>query len=277
MTFQIRVPYRKWVPAAGAFVAVLVISSGVAAQGSPAAAPRPFLGVRFDSEATGIAKVASVLPGSPADRAGLRAGDGLVEVAGRPVSSSREVIEAIAASSVGASVPLVVARSGQRQTVTAVLGPAPAPGQVSQSFVGRAAPSFALPRVDGTGRVDLGALRGRVVLVYFWSIYCGACRMATPDLIRLHRTFENRGLSIVGVSDDPIDRLQQAAGTLSLGFPLVHDMDAKVGGSYWVTGVPAFYLVDRSGNVAYAAEGWDAAVGTEMERQIIRLLGPGGP
>jgi peroxiredoxin len=255
--------------------AVLTASARAEAQAPSSGAPRPFIGVRFDGDGPGGARIAAVLPGSPAEAAGLRPGDGFVEIAGHPVSGARDVTAAIAASNVGDSVPLVVIRSGSRRTFSVVIGSMP--GQVLQSFVGRTAPPLSLPRIDGNGRVDLGALRGRVVLVYFWSIHCGACRLATPDILRMHRAFEARGLSIVGISDDPIDDLRAAASTLSLGFPLVHDSDAKVGTTYWVSGIPAFFLVDRAGNVAYASEGWDLGASAEMERQVVRLIGQSRP
>ena len=161
--------------------------------------------------------------------------------------------------------------------LVAVLAAAPRPDQILAGFVGQPAPDIDLPRVDGSGRINLSGQRGQVVLVYFWSIWCGACRMATPTIDRWHRTFGQRGLTIVGISDDPIDRLQQARSSLSLSFPLVHDSDAKVGSAYWVNAIPAFFLIDRAGNVVLATEGWDASQSGSIEGEIQRLLGRGGP
>ncbi len=235
-----------------------------------------FLGVRLDT-AAGAVRVVAVLPGSPAERAGLHSGDQIIEVNHRPVARPAEVISSVSASRAGSTIPIVVSRSGSRQVVNATLGSAPAPGEIMQSYVGRPAPQIHLPRVDESGQLDLAGLRGRVVLVYFWSVWCGACRMATPALERWHRTLEQRGLTIVGIAGDPLPEVRRAAQEASLPFPLVHDADSKVSTSYWIDAVPSFFLIDRQGQVVLARAGWDSAASGAMEQEILRQLARSAP
>jgi peroxiredoxin len=234
-------------------------------------APQAFLGVRLDTTSDGHVRLASVLPGSPAARAGLERGDFIAEVAGQPVATTDDVISRVQASRVGDRIQVVVMRSGQRQTIPVALAASPPPGRVLASFVGHEAPMWNLPNVDG-GNVNLTTLRGRVVLVYFWSVWCGACRMATPNVDRWEQAFGNQGLSVVAISNDPLDELRQARSTTGFSFPLVHDLDAKVGSEYWVSAVPTLFVIDPSGNIAQVMEGWDPSQASTMEAEIRRLL-----
>ena len=61
------------------------------------------------------------------------------------------------------------------------------------------APAFRLSDVDGTPRT-LESLRGSVVLLNFWATWCIPCREEMPAMERLHRTYRERGLTVLGVN-----------------------------------------------------------------------------
>ena len=63
-----------------------------------------------------------VTPGSPADKAGVRKGDIVVEFAGTPVKDLYQYTDALRAHKPGDVVKVVVERDGQRVTLTAALG-----------------------------------------------------------------------------------------------------------------------------------------------------------
>ena len=66
------------------------------------------------------ALVVNVQPGGPADRAGLRRGDVIVAVAGRPVQNPASVVQAVEAAGVGNPLALSLQRSGQALSLTVV-------------------------------------------------------------------------------------------------------------------------------------------------------------
>src|SRR5204863_1517014 len=70
------------------------------------------------TEARG-ALVQTVEPGKPADQAGIRQGDVVVDVDGHPIRNNRELIDYISYLPVGTSVKLTVVRDGQRKVLTA--------------------------------------------------------------------------------------------------------------------------------------------------------------
>ncbi|MFM8277242.1 MAG: trypsin-like peptidase domain-containing protein, partial [Cyanobium sp.] len=83
-------------------------------------ARHPMIGVALDvvrqpnGDPGSGAVVASVQPGGPADQAGLRIGDVIVAIAGRPVQVPADVISAVEANGLGRNLSISVQRAGQR-------------------------------------------------------------------------------------------------------------------------------------------------------------------
>jgi serine protease Do len=103
---------------------------------------RGYLGVQISplgedlADSLGLAKnrgefVQSVEPGKGADQAGIKAGDVIVSVAGQEVSPDQNLSSIVASQSIGARVPIVLIRNGQRQTVTAVVGERPSEDELN--------------------------------------------------------------------------------------------------------------------------------------------------
>jgi serine protease Do len=93
---------------------------------------RGYLGVNIQSitadlsEALGIqekkgALVADVVPGGPADKAGIKSGDVIVSFDGKPVADSHDLPAMVAGTKVGANVPIVVVRNGKELNIHAVV------------------------------------------------------------------------------------------------------------------------------------------------------------
>jgi putative serine protease PepD len=88
---------------------------------------RAYLGVQTGDPATGTgAVVAGVVPGGPADAAGLRAGDRVVSIDGYKVSKSADVVAAVAGLKPGRDVKLDVRRGDAQRSLTVRLGTRPA-------------------------------------------------------------------------------------------------------------------------------------------------------
>jgi thiol-disulfide isomerase/thioredoxin len=120
-------------------------------------------------------------------------------------------------------------------------------------------------------------LRGRVVLVGFWTYSCVNWLRTLPYVRAWHERYRDRGLVAVGVHapefrfEHDLDNVRRAATELDVGYPVVIDNDFTIWRSfenhYW----PAVYLVDRDGHVQFhhfGEEGYE-----ETERAIQQELG----
>jgi peroxiredoxin len=113
----------------------------------------------------------------------------------------------------------------------------------------RAAAAFTLQDIRGQSW-DSKSLRGKVVLVNFWSTGCPPCREEMPDLERLYQRFREQGLIVLAVSGDQVDDLRKYLTEQTLTFPLLIDPDDKVKKQFRVVGIPKTFLYDRAGHLA---------------------------
>src|SRR5271163_2123082 len=120
------------------------------------------------------------------------------------------------------------------------------------------------------------SLKGKVVLVDFWTYSCINCLRSIPYVRAWAETYKSAGLIVIGVhtpefafEKDP-DNVRRAVAELKITYPVALDDDYKIwkafSNSYW----PADYLVDATGKVRFHHFGEGKY--DETERQIQELL-----
>lgn len=123
-------------------------------------------------------------------------------------------------------------------------------------------------------------LKGKVVLVDFWTYTCINCIRTLPYLKAWYETYENDGFVIVGVHtpefefEKDTDNVRKAMQDFGLTYPVVQDNDYKIWQSYNNMYWPAHYLIDRQGKIRYTHFGEGKY--DEAERMIRKLLEEGG-
>jgi peroxiredoxin len=114
---------------------------------------------------------------------------------------------------------------------------------------GAPAPDFRLRALSG-GSAELGALRGRVVLVNFWATWCPPCVQEMPSLERLHRALGGQGLAVIGVSEDADEgAVREFVSRHGLTFAILRDPGARAAAAYHTTGYPETFLVGADGTL----------------------------
>ena len=124
--------------------------------------------------------------------------------------------------------------------------------------------------------LTLASLKGRVVLIDFWTYGCYNCTNTLPYIKQWWSNYKDQGLVIVGVhtpefaSEKVLENVQSAVEREEIGWPVVQDNDMNIwrayGNHYW----PHFYLVDDRGQIIYDHIGEGAY--DETERQIQAAL-----
>ena len=114
------------------------------------------------------------------------------------------------------------------------------------------------------------------VLLNFWATWCVPCAKELPHLQRLQDRYRRDGLQVLTVSVDGPERLAKVSSFISrygYTFPVLLDPESEVVALYNPRVVlPYSVLIDRSGRVRYAHEGYSPGDENALEQKIIALL-----
>lgn len=124
--------------------------------------------------------------------------------------------------------------------------------------------------------LNLEALRGRVVVVDFWTYNCYNCRNTLPSLKRLDSRYQAKGLTIIGVhspegdSAKNVDRVRNQVRELGIRYPVVTDNNYDTWRAYGIEAWPTILILDKQGRVRYKHIG--ESMYAEQEAVIQKLL-----
>jgi peroxiredoxin len=122
---------------------------------------------------------------------------------------------------------------------------------MSTSEQSPAAQPFALLGTDGIAHT-LAEQHGRPVLAAFFKTTCPTCMLTFQYLEKMHRTYGPLGLTVWGVSQDPLDDSLAFAREQGVTFPILLDTNWDISLTYGIETVPTTFLFDKEGTVAYA-------------------------
>ena len=191
----------------------------------------------------------------------------------------------------------VTACGGAEATPTPTLAPTSTPATPVTAAPTEAAPVPTLRQVGGrignqapefqeitswinSEPLSMEELRGKVVLIDFWTYTCVNCIRTFPYLKEWHAKYVDKGLTIVGVHSPEFEfekvreNVVQSATEHGLSYPIAQDNDFRTWRAYFNRFWPAKYLVDQDGVVRYTHFGegdYDVT-----EREIRKLLEEAG-
>jgi cytochrome c biogenesis protein CcmG, thiol:disulfide interchange protein DsbE len=112
-------------------------------------------------------------------------------------------------------------------------------------LIGSSAPDFTVKDSDRT--VNLRDLRGKIVILNFWTSWCEPCAVEMPSLSRLQKEMASR-ITVVGVStDDDPGAYHRFLRQYNIEFLTVNDTQKKSSDLYGTTGQPETFIIDSSG------------------------------
>ncbi|HKQ46772.1 MAG TPA: TlpA disulfide reductase family protein [Phycisphaerae bacterium] len=140
---------------------------------------------------------------------------------------------------------------------------------------GSLAPDWELKTPDGK-TVSLKSLRGKVVVMDFWSSWCGPCKMAMPGLQKVHEAFKDKPVAILGINcRERSPAGEKAAMEFVRQKALTYTQLLKgdsVAAAYKVSGIPCFYVIGPDGKVLYATAGFQPQLHDYMKGIIEKSL-----
>jgi peroxiredoxin len=161
--------------------------------------------------------------------------------------------------------------------------------------LGLPAPKIELQHWLHSAPLEMDALRGKVLLIRWWTEGCQFCAATAPALRELDRRYGNRGLVVIGIfhpkppGDWSMERVRAASGNLGFTFPVALDADWTALRRWWPDlerrgWTSVSFVIDKKGIIRYVHPGGEFHASSEpehaacerdykdIERTISRLL-----
>ncbi|CAN5252276.1 hypothetical protein BH09MYX1_BH09MYX1_42880 [soil metagenome] len=277
-----------------AAVLSLTTVSGLAAAGAPpvpshAAPPSvvtpfprtspPWLGIEMAVAPEGGVKVSHAVRGAPAALAGIRDGDRITKLDGVAAGAPGDVARNVSARAIGAVVDVVYVRDGAEHPVKVTLTPRPTADEMMRmEYVGTFAPSWAgVTSVSGTVPASPQAARGRVVVVDFWEMSCGPCRLTMPALDAWQSKYGAQGFNVLGITTDAATDAALFISRSGYHYGIASDPAGSTFRTYRVHNIPALFVIDKRGVIREVSPGYEPSEQAHLERVVQQLLAEPAP
>lgn len=124
--------------------------------------------------------------------------------------------------------------------------------------VGKKAPDFTLPLLNGGTFSLQQALKNGPVVLAFFKISCPVCQFAFPYIERLHQAYKAKNVTVIGISQNESKDAARFAKEYGLTLPIALDDLKKypVSNAYGLTNVPTVFYVSSDGEIRSSIVGW---------------------
>ncbi|MBI4727042.1 redoxin domain-containing protein [candidate division TA06 bacterium] len=146
----------------------------------------------------------------------------------------------------------------------------------ASQIVGRPAPEFSLPGLDGTIH-KLSDHRGKVVALDFWATWCQPCKMGLPLVDKAFLSSQGKEVLFFAVNlegTDKKDMVRSFWDQKGYGFPVLLGgmMGNGIDKIYQVTGIPTTFVIDKNGIIRYRHIGYRQNMDLLLIKEIEELL-----
>lgn len=143
------------------------------------------------------------------------------------------------------------------------------------AYAGDSATDFTLRDINGQS-VTLSELKGKVVVMSFWATWCGPCKEEMPHLQKMYAAKKDSGFEVLSISTDDARSASQVKPYIKKNgyeFTVLLDKDSSVIGTYNpAKTLPYTVVVDRKGEIAKVAQGYNPGDEVELEELVDSLL-----
>ena len=176
--------------------------------------------------------------------------------------------------------PLAIASYQIADLVPVATAATPLPVNADGSAPAPAAPIDLPPQValaplkDANGAsFKLADFFGKVTVVNFWATWCGPCRREIPELVKLHREFQSRGVEVIGLSTEDPDASAEKVRKFIQDFHIDYRIgwaSAEVGVPLMQgrTAIPQIFVISRDAFILKRFVGYSANTSTELKQVL---------
>ncbi len=153
----------------------------------------------------------------------------------------------------------------------------PETGGESSPSLGKEAKPFKLAMLGG-GDFDLGAEKGKVVVLDFWATWCLPCIKSLPGIIKVMADFPPDRVKLIGVNQgEPADFVKRFLEARDWKLAVAMDSNQSVARQFGVDGIPHTVIVGPDGKVAWVKTGYSPEGELEAAAAVKKLLEPAAP
>lgn len=129
------------------------------------------------------------------------------------------------------------------------------PCELTAPSARKVAPDFALTDLSGHP-LSLASHRGQVVLLDFWAVDCGGCKVEIPWYVQFDREYRSQGLTLIGLDmyGETPQKILAFLPQAHINYPVAVGNDV-IGSRFGVTEMPLTLLIDRKGRIAVSHAG----------------------
>jgi thiol-disulfide isomerase/thioredoxin len=181
---------------------------------------------------------------------------------------------AIVSYHIGGLVPVAAATTPNPVNANAS-APAPAPAVTAAPPAPDLPPAVSVaPLKDVNGSpFKLADFFGKVAVVNFWATWCGPCRREIPELVKLHKEFQSRGVEIVGLSTENPEASAEKVRKFMQDFQI----DYRIG---WAPvevaaplmqghdAIPQIFVISRDGRILKRFVGFSASYTSQLKQVL---------
>ncbi len=149
--------------------------------------------------------------------------------------------------------PTDTALTEPTQTPTAAVGEAKIAKKIACN---NPAPAFTLTDLKGNN-ISLADYAGKVVILDFWAVWCGPCRMEIPGFIELQNKYSSDGLVVIGVSlDRERSKVPGFVDKQGINYPIIYADQSIITAYGNPTSIPTTFIIDRNGCIKQKLVGY---------------------
>lgn len=220
-------------------------------------------------------QITHVYKASSGDKAGLKKNDLITAVNGIPVTRFQDIGNVTRGQSIGFSFTLTVYRDGKSIDAKIFIEEKPSDMQLrlKEVFEGSSMIAFEAESMNGSDKgkkISSEMYKNKVIILDFWATWCGPCRKTMPILEDLHKKYYDKGLVIIGLSNEDKSEIGKFLEKQPLVYSIGYDSFGSVKKDYEVDKLPTMFLIDKKGIVR------EVGIGTShlnnIEQDIQKML-----